>query len=37
MLSLYAGGLKINEIAQKLFITADTVKFHQKNSLKKLK
>lgn len=36
ILSLYAGGLKINEIAQKLFITADTVKFHRKKLFEKI-
>lgn len=36
ILSHYAGGLKINEIAQKLFITADTVKFHRKKLFEKI-
>lgn len=36
ILSLYASGLKINEIAQKLFITADTVKFHRKKLFEKI-
>lgn len=36
ILSLYAGGHKINEIAKKLFITADTVKFHRKKLFEKI-
>jgi DNA-binding CsgD family transcriptional regulator len=36
ILSLYASGLTINEIAVKLFITADTVKFHRKKLFEKI-
>lgn len=36
ILSLYASGLTINEIAGKLFITADTVKFHRKKLFEKI-
>ncbi|AZA82682.1 helix-turn-helix transcriptional regulator [Chryseobacterium lactis] len=36
ILSLYASGLTINEIATKLFITADTVKFHRKKLFDKI-
>ncbi|MCJ7932699.1 MAG: helix-turn-helix transcriptional regulator [Chryseobacterium sp.] len=36
ILSLYASGLTINEIAEKLFITADTVKFHRKKLFEKI-
>lgn len=36
ILSLYASGLTINEIAEKLFISADTVKFHRKKLFEKI-
>jgi len=36
ILSLYASGLTINEISEKLFITADTVKFHRKKLFEKI-
>lgn len=36
ILRLYASGLTINEIAEKLFITADTVKFHRKKLFEKI-
>ncbi|PWN66627.1 response regulator transcription factor [Chryseobacterium oncorhynchi] len=36
ILSLYASGLTINEIGAKLFITADTVKFHRKKLFEKI-
>lgn len=36
ILSLYASGMTINEIAGKLFITADTVKFHRKKLFEKI-
>ena len=36
LLSLYAAGLKINEIAQKRFITVDTFKFHRKKLFEKI-
>lgn len=36
ILSLYAGGLTINEIAGNLFISADTVKFHRKKLFEKI-
>ncbi|PKF74847.1 response regulator transcription factor [Chryseobacterium sp. PMSZPI] len=36
ILSLYASGLTISEIAGKLFITADTVKFHRKKLFDKI-
>lgn len=36
ILSLYASGMTINEIAEKLFISADTVKFHRKKLFEKI-
>ncbi|SHF41647.1 response regulator transcription factor [Chryseobacterium sp. OV279] len=36
ILSLYASGLTINEIGEKLFISADTVKFHRKKLFDKI-
>ncbi|KMQ69274.1 LuxR family transcriptional regulator [Chryseobacterium sp. FH2] len=36
ILSLSAGGLKISEIADKIFVTADTVKFHRKKLFEKI-
>ncbi|MCT2406842.1 helix-turn-helix transcriptional regulator [Chryseobacterium antibioticum] len=36
ILSLYASGLTINEIGEKLFISADTVKFHRKKLFEKI-
>jgi len=36
ILSLYASGLTINEIAGKLFITSDTVKFHRKKLFERI-
>jgi len=36
ILSLSASGLKINEIADKIFVTADTVKFHRKKMFEKI-
>ncbi|KXH79134.1 response regulator transcription factor [Chryseobacterium kwangjuense] len=36
ILSLYASGLTINEIAEKIFISADTVKFHRKKLFEKI-
>ncbi|NML71551.1 helix-turn-helix transcriptional regulator [Chryseobacterium sp. RP-3-3] len=36
ILSLYASGLTINEIGDKLFISADTVKFHRKKLFEKI-
>ncbi|WP_336733540.1 response regulator transcription factor [Chryseobacterium sp. VD8] len=36
ILRLYAQGLTINEIAQKIFISADTVKFHRRKLFEKL-
>ncbi|SHM77126.1 regulatory protein, luxR family [Chryseobacterium carnipullorum] len=36
ILRLYASGLTINEIAEKLFISADTVKFHRKKLFDKI-
>lgn len=36
ILSLYASGLTINEIADKIFISADTVKFHRKKLFEKI-
>nr|WP_315028791.1 helix-turn-helix transcriptional regulator [uncultured Chryseobacterium sp.] len=36
ILRLYASGLTINEISEKLFITADTVKFHRKKLFEKI-
>lgn len=36
ILSLYTSGLTISEIADKLFITADTVKFHRKKLFEKI-
>ncbi|WP_312992917.1 response regulator transcription factor [Chryseobacterium flavum] len=36
ILSLHASGRTINEIAEKLFITADTVKFHRKKLFEKI-
>lgn len=36
ILGLYASGLTINEIAGKLFITSDTVKFHRKKLFEKI-
>lgn len=36
ILSLYAGGLTINEIAEKIFISSDTVKFHRRKLFEKM-
>ncbi|GAE62949.1 helix-turn-helix transcriptional regulator [Chryseobacterium indologenes] len=36
ILRLYASGMTINEISGKLFITADTVKFHRKKLFEKI-
>lgn len=36
ILSLSASGLKINEIADKIFVTSDTVKFHRKKMFEKM-
>ena len=36
ILSLSASGLKITEIADKIFVTADTVKFHRKKMFEKI-
>ncbi|KFF12968.1 LuxR family transcriptional regulator [Chryseobacterium soli] len=36
ILSLYASGLTISEIAEKLFITSDTVKFHRKKLFERI-
>ncbi|MBV8324954.1 helix-turn-helix transcriptional regulator [Chryseobacterium sp.] len=36
ILSLYTSGLTINEIAERLFISADTVKFHRKKLFDKI-
>ncbi|WP_267405157.1 MULTISPECIES: helix-turn-helix transcriptional regulator [unclassified Chryseobacterium] len=36
ILSLSASGLKITEIADKIFVTADTVKFHRKKLFEKI-
>ncbi|KMQ60215.1 LuxR family transcriptional regulator [Chryseobacterium angstadtii] len=36
ILSLYASGLTINEISDKIFISADTVKFHRKKLFDKI-
>ncbi|MDR2238803.1 MAG: helix-turn-helix transcriptional regulator [Chryseobacterium sp.] len=36
ILRLYTGGMTISEIAGKLFITADTVKFHRKKLFEKI-
>jgi DNA-binding CsgD family transcriptional regulator len=36
ILSLYASGMTINEIADKIFISADTVKFHRKKLFEKI-
>lgn len=36
ILGLYASGLTINEIGEKLFISADTVKFHRKKLFEKI-
>ena len=36
ILSLYARGLTINEIAEKIFISPDTVKFHRRKLFEKM-
>ncbi|MFP3590500.1 response regulator transcription factor [Chryseobacterium sp. SIMBA_038] len=36
ILSLYASGLTINEIAGKIFVSADTVKFHRRKLFEKI-
>ncbi|MCW3161640.1 response regulator transcription factor [Chryseobacterium oryctis] len=36
IISLYASGLTINEIASKIFVSADTVKFHRRKLFEKI-